>query len=354
MIFGDIYKNLFRDFFKSFEKSPSQATEKVKMVLDFEAKNLPKMDIIGKTDAYFEVWSGKVLAFKSKVITNDINPTWKGIEFAVDKKSKVFINVYDHDKLSKNELIGTTEEFSVSEFAKTRKFDLMHKGKVRGSITCSPPVLKVDQNNKHNMESRSNTQTKVVLQKSVGGVVSNRKQEFISTPKVSVVATKTSSNITAVTSSIISTSSVKATTVSASTNISPSDQKTATKSVQQTIRFVASANNLPKMDFGINAKADPYFKILIFDDENVDKMISIYTSEIIKKNLAPKWDEAIVKFDKNRLLIVEIWDQDFGSKDDLIGKTVPFKLEELLIAKKLNLVITKKEKRRGMFSLELA
>jgi len=75
-----------------------------------EGKEMPSMDIGGKSDCFVGVTIGK-FSHKSKVIKSSLTPIWNE-KFDVDIASMnetIVFSVYDWDQLSRNDLIGKVE-----------------------------------------------------------------------------------------------------------------------------------------------------------------------------------------------------------------------------------------------------
>eukprot|EP00485_Elphidium_margaritaceum_P002338 CAMPEP_0202687436 /NCGR_PEP_ID=MMETSP1385-20130828/3115_1 /ASSEMBLY_ACC=CAM_ASM_000861 /TAXON_ID=933848 /ORGANISM="Elphidium margaritaceum" /LENGTH=637 /DNA_ID=CAMNT_0049342223 /DNA_START=49 /DNA_END=1959 /DNA_ORIENTATION=- len=96
-----------------------------------------------------------------------------------------------------------------------------------------------------------------------------------------------------------------------------------------TMQFIGKG--LPKMD-GMFGKSDPYFTISRVREDN--KAMLVYKSEVIKSNLNPAWKaltidaQKLCNCDAYRPLIIEVYDWDKNSSDDIIGR-VETNLNEL-------------------------
>lgn len=85
-----------------------------------EARDLPKMDVVGKVDGYlkFKLSSDPKSKQKTHVIKKDYNPVWNEVfHFKVDpsKNEVLHAELYDWDKVSANDLIST-HDFEINSF----------------------------------------------------------------------------------------------------------------------------------------------------------------------------------------------------------------------------------------------
>ena len=113
------------------------------------------------------------------------------------------------------------------------------------------------------------------------------------------------------------------------------------------IRITARAENLPKMDtFG---KCDPFFEVIVY--EGLETALKLYTSPVKKKTFNPQWD--LIEIPKKRIfysneskarMIVKMYDYDKLSKPELVGKTDFFQFD---LDAPLTLNLTNKGKNRG-------
>jgi hypothetical protein len=90
------------------------------------------------------------------------------------------------------------------------------------------------------------------------------------------------------------------------------------------IRHVLSASGLPKMD--MNGKADPYVVLRCGRDQAQEQR-----SKVVPKTLSPVWDDARFQWsavEGSEELVVRMFDQDRGSKDDPMGE-VRVKVSEM-------------------------
>ena len=79
-----------------------------------EAKNVPKIDVGGKCDAYCKIQFGKQKE-KTRTIDNSLTPRWRQ-EFIFDildfQKDYLYIQLYDRDSLSRDDLIADVEIYT--------------------------------------------------------------------------------------------------------------------------------------------------------------------------------------------------------------------------------------------------
>ena len=79
-----------------------------------EARNLPVVDAGGKCDGYCKIQFGQQKA-KTRTIDNSLTPHWRQ-EFFFDildiQKDYLFIQLYDHDSLGKDDLIADLDIFT--------------------------------------------------------------------------------------------------------------------------------------------------------------------------------------------------------------------------------------------------
>lgn len=84
-----------------------------------EAKDVPKMDIIGKSDPFLKfTLNTSSQEYRTKTIKNTLTPQWHEdihIPITSNMNDLLHIGLYDEDKFSKNDLIST-RDFPVSEF----------------------------------------------------------------------------------------------------------------------------------------------------------------------------------------------------------------------------------------------
>ena len=76
-----------------------------------EAKDLPVVDVNGTCDGYCKIQFGKQKA-QTRVIDNSLTPRWRQ-QFSFDildfQQDYLFIQLYDHDKVGKDDLISNLE-----------------------------------------------------------------------------------------------------------------------------------------------------------------------------------------------------------------------------------------------------
>ncbi|KAH3762481.1 synaptotagmin-7 [Pelomyxa schiedti] len=109
------------------------------------------------------------------------------------------------------------------------------------------------------------------------------------------------------------------------------------------------AAHLPSMD--LTDTADPYFLIKnpLFPDKE------LFRSETIKGTQSPKWDIFVLLLptkDVNQLLVVEAWDWDRFSSNDLIG-TFSMPARELLEHGTVTKDLLKDGSKRGQFTISI-
>ena len=79
-----------------------------------EARNVPKIDVGGKCDAYCKIQFGKQKE-KTRTIDNSLTPRWRQ-EFIFDildfQKDYLYIQLYDRDSLSRDDLIADVEIYT--------------------------------------------------------------------------------------------------------------------------------------------------------------------------------------------------------------------------------------------------
>jgi len=117
-------------------------------VFVFEGSKLPKMDRVGRSpghaaDPYVLTKLG-TQSHKTKTISHNQNPIWnENFKILVTESSKnqpLHFEVYDWDRLTKDEIIGSAE-VEISKLPVGKTFDqrlvLKHKGKERGELHVS-------------------------------------------------------------------------------------------------------------------------------------------------------------------------------------------------------------------------
>merc|ERR1712030_35105 len=106
-----------------------------------KAKNLKNHDLVGKSDPYVVINSGKQ-EFKSNVVKNSLNPEWNWTtDILIDRSNpEINLSVYDSDKFGKDDLMGAfnlqkdhTDLFK-TKGATWKKFDAGKEGEIL--ISC--------------------------------------------------------------------------------------------------------------------------------------------------------------------------------------------------------------------------
>mmetsp|Transcript_9255 Transcript_9255/g.12901 ORF Transcript_9255/g.12901 Transcript_9255/m.12901 type:complete len:558 (-) Transcript_9255:170-1843(-) len=116
-----------------------------------------------------------------------------------------------------------------------------------------------------------------------------------------------------------------------------------------------SGIKLPKMDFGLFAKSDPYFQVI---RKSGGGEVKVYQSETISKSLNPRWKAVTLRLadmcngDENRPIIFRVYDQDKVGKDDLIGE-FEAKIAEIKQGMQFHLRRPKKKKEKSYGQIEL-
>ncbi|ASF09016.1 hypothetical protein NBRGN_026_00520 [Nocardia brasiliensis NBRC 14402] len=93
----------------------------VEINLVLSARDLPDTDTIGETDPYLKLYVQRagawVLATMTEIHKNDLNPRYAPCVIEVDdsERSALRIEVWDHDRMGSDELVGKVE-LSVAEF----------------------------------------------------------------------------------------------------------------------------------------------------------------------------------------------------------------------------------------------
>ena len=76
-----------------------------------EAKDLPVIDVSGTCDAFCKIQFGKQKV-QTRIIDNSLTPKWRQ-QFSFDildfQQDFLFIQLYDHDSVSKDDLIANLE-----------------------------------------------------------------------------------------------------------------------------------------------------------------------------------------------------------------------------------------------------
>eukprot|EP00026_Physarum_polycephalum_P024212 Phypoly_transcript_30327.p1 GENE.Phypoly_transcript_30327~~Phypoly_transcript_30327.p1 ORF type:complete len:119 (+),score=20.26 Phypoly_transcript_30327:64-420(+) len=72
-----------------------------------KARNLPAMDINGKSDPYCKL-SVREKQVRSRIVYEDLNPIWEEEFFFEGKKGGILlVEVWDYDKFSSDDFIGS-------------------------------------------------------------------------------------------------------------------------------------------------------------------------------------------------------------------------------------------------------
>ena len=82
--------------------------------LQLKATNLPKMDMVGKSDPYFKIFiiqkSKEKLLYRSETIPKCLNPEWEEAIFELPKSyipgQKLLIRLFDQDDIGKDDYMG--------------------------------------------------------------------------------------------------------------------------------------------------------------------------------------------------------------------------------------------------------
>merc|ERR1712106_403276 len=116
-----------------------------------KARNLKNLDIVGKSDPYVVIKSGKQ-ELKSSTQKNTLNPEWNWTtDVLIDESDpEMAIYVYDSDKFGKDDLMGalTLKKHQIKEFETKgttwMKFDDGKQGEIL--ISCKTPNKKLNVN----------------------------------------------------------------------------------------------------------------------------------------------------------------------------------------------------------------
>ncbi|ORX82968.1 copine-8 [Anaeromyces robustus] len=126
------------------------------MFFDISGSNLDKMDTFGKSDPFIVISriednGSKVKVFETSVIKNTLNPVWKNLEIAEtvfnggDPDKTLIFDVYDWDKNSENDLIGSFKTTSRMLFDQKRYEIINEKKKEKkGSKYTNSGVITFD------------------------------------------------------------------------------------------------------------------------------------------------------------------------------------------------------------------
>ncbi|XP_004291438.1 PREDICTED: synaptotagmin-4-like [Fragaria vesca subsp. vesca] len=261
-------------------------TLEVKLV---EAKELPNMDIVGKSDPFAVIFIRPLpdRTKTSKVIDNDLNPIWnEHFEFIVedDTTQRLTVRIYDDEGLQAAEFIGCCQ-ISLST---------LEPGKVKDVWLKLLKDLDIQRDTKY--RGQVHLELLYCPFGTDGNIVNPFDHDFSLT------------------------SLEKALKID---NITKADlrEMAAKKKKEMFIRgvlsvTVISAEDLPIVDF--MGKADPYVVLLMKKSEAKQK------TRVITNNLNPVWNQTfdfMVEDALHEMVIIEVWDHDTFGKDR-IGRVI--------------------------------
>lgn len=111
---------------------------KIRMKVNFSAKNLTKSDTFGKADPFYVFTSIGTSGeenrqiHKSEVCSNTLNPEWRPRRDLLSSHGKPWdriklrVSIYDHDTGGKSDLMGTVD-FTLQQLTKYQKFDIINE-----------------------------------------------------------------------------------------------------------------------------------------------------------------------------------------------------------------------------------
>ena len=78
--------------------------------------NLPDADDFGQSDPYVKIYvPNEIIPRKTKFIKNNLNPKWNEefiIKIPNNNKQKLLLEVWDKDRMTSDDLLGTIEIFT--------------------------------------------------------------------------------------------------------------------------------------------------------------------------------------------------------------------------------------------------
>jgi len=126
------------------------------MIFDISGSNLDKMDTFGKSDPFIvisriEENGGTLKIYETSVIKNTLSPSWKNIEIPEttfnggDPDKMILFEVYDWDKNSENDLIGSFKTTSRMLFDQ-KKYEIIndHKKAKKGNKYTNSGIITFD------------------------------------------------------------------------------------------------------------------------------------------------------------------------------------------------------------------
>jgi hypothetical protein len=124
-----------------------------KTTLQLAARSLDAKDSNGSSDPFFVLKVGKKQIYKSETIKSNLSPTWKEFEVdtAVLTSANLTVDVFDWDRLSRNDLIGSA---SIAPQTAGDSWSLMGKAK-RGQAAVAGTIYVLSLNEKQASASAS-------------------------------------------------------------------------------------------------------------------------------------------------------------------------------------------------------